>query len=142
MGAAKIEPVIERWHEFVRGRGSLDDLLDDDVVFFSPIVYTPQEGKAITTMYLQAAGQTLPGDGGDGAFRYTKEVLAGNTAVLEHFTAVGTRLFFTVTVSPSATDLWVSDGTSGGTVPLKRFTSQGLALASTGARSGIRVTFL
>ena len=88
MGAAKIEPVIERWHEFVRGRGSLDDLLDDDVVFFSPIVYTPQEGKAITTMYLQAAGQTLPGDGGDGAFRYTKEVLAGNTAVLEFETSV------------------------------------------------------
>ena len=34
----------------------------DDVVFYSPIVYTPQEGKAITKLYLQAAGQTLPGD--------------------------------------------------------------------------------
>ena len=27
-----------------------------------PIVYTPQRGKAITKMYLQAAGQTLPGE--------------------------------------------------------------------------------
>jgi hypothetical protein len=101
MGEARIEPVVEKWHAFLRGQGSLDELLDDDVVFFSPIVYTPQEGKAITTMYLQAAGQTLPGDssgdqaaGGNGAnkaggaFRYTKEVLAGDTAVLEFETTV------------------------------------------------------
>ena len=59
-----IEHVIEKWHAHLRGRlpGGLDELLDDDVVFYSPIVYTPQRGKAITTLYLQAAGQTLPGD--------------------------------------------------------------------------------
>ncbi len=105
-----IEPVIEKWHEYLRGRlaGGLDDLLDDDVVFYSPIVYTPQRGKAITTLYLRAAGQTLPGDqapapagdtsGSDesgsntsgsnesegrtvpsGGFRYTKRVLSGDT---------------------------------------------------------------
>lgn len=100
-----IESVIESWHAHLRGElpGGLDVLLDDDVVFYSPIVYTPQEGKAITTMYLEAAGQTLPGDaavpsaggsgspGGDGAstrFRYTKQVLAGDTAVLEFETTV------------------------------------------------------
>ena len=47
--------------------GGLDELLDDDVVFYSPIVYTPQEGKAITKLYLQAAGQTLPGERPDEA---------------------------------------------------------------------------
>ena len=94
-----IEAVIAKWHQHMRGQlpGGLDELLDDDVVFYSPIVYTPQEGKAITTMYLQAAGQTLPGDkgadapgggGGGGGFRYTKEVLAGDTAVLEFETTV------------------------------------------------------
>lgn len=95
-----IEQVIERWHAHLRGElpGGLDELLDDDVVFYSPIVYTPQEGKAITTMYLEAAGQTLPGDGagagsgdthtGAGRFRYTKQVLAGDTAVLEFETTV------------------------------------------------------
>jgi len=95
-----IEQVIEKWHEHLRGRlpGGLDELLDDDVVFYSPIVYTPQEGKAITKLYLQAAGQTLPGDStsasadaGDapkGGFRYTKTVLAGDTAVLEFETTV------------------------------------------------------
>jgi hypothetical protein len=92
-----IEPVIEKWHAHMRGElpGGLDELLDDDVVFYSPIVYTPQEGKAITKLYLEAAGQTLPGDGaksnrGDRAtqFHYTKEVLAGDTAVLEFETTV------------------------------------------------------
>jgi hypothetical protein len=95
-----IDKVIEKWHAHMRGQlpGGLDELLDDDVVFFSPIVYTPQEGKAITKLYLQAAGQTLPGDAntGDrapggkpaGAFRYTKQVLAGDTAVLEFETTV------------------------------------------------------
>jgi ketosteroid isomerase-like protein len=98
MAGDVIEQVIERWHAHLRGElpGGLDELLDDDVVFFSPIVYTPQEGKAVTKMYLEAAGQTLPGDpsstsGGDGSptrFRYTKEVLAGDTAVLEFETSV------------------------------------------------------
>src|SRR3954447_5728391 len=95
-----IEAVIERWHEHLRGRlpGGLDALLADDVVFYSPIVYTPQRGKAITTLYLQAAGQTLPGDPAasaaapdgtsSGGFRYTKSVLAGDTAVLEFETTV------------------------------------------------------
>jgi hypothetical protein len=93
-----IEQVIEQWHAHLRGElpNGLDALLDDDVVFFSPIVYTPQEGKTVTKMYLEAAGQTLPGDrpsasGGDGSpsrFRYTKQVLAGDTAVLEFETTV------------------------------------------------------
>lgn len=87
--------MIERWHAHLRGElaGGLDELLDDDVVFYSPIVYTPQRGKAVTKMYLQAAGQTLPGEkstsgSGDGGFRYTKQVLAGDTAVLEFETTV------------------------------------------------------
>ena len=31
-------------------------------MFYSPIVYTPQRGKAVTALYLRAAAQTLPGD--------------------------------------------------------------------------------
>ena len=94
-----IDAVIEKWHQHMRGQlpGGLDELLDDDCVFLSPIVYTPQQGKAVTKLYLEAAGQTLPGDastdgGGSsssgGGFRYTKEVLAGDTAVLEFETTV------------------------------------------------------
>jgi len=87
-----IETVVDRWHQHLRGElaGGLDDLLDDDVVFYSPIVFTPQRGKEITSLYLQAAKATLPGDGsGSGSFTYTKQVSAGDTAVLEFETTVG-----------------------------------------------------
>ena len=93
-----IESVVERWHQHLRGDlpGGLDELLADDVVFYSPVVYTPQEGKAITKLYLEAAGVALPGDaassGGQGSpgrrFRYTKQVMSGDTAVLEFETTV------------------------------------------------------
>ncbi|MEI7972307.1 MAG: nuclear transport factor 2 family protein [Actinomycetota bacterium] len=93
-----IHEVIEKWHLYMKGQlpGGLDELLDDDVVFISPIVFTPQEGKAITTLYLQAAGQTLPGEKkssgtptkDDKSFRYIKEVLSGSTAVLEFETYI------------------------------------------------------
>ena len=85
-----IEQTIERWHRVVSGeRGLLDDLLAEDVVFYSPVVFTPQKGKAITKLYLGAAGNTLGGGepvggaSGPGKFRYTKEVLSGHHAVLE-----------------------------------------------------------
>ena len=92
-----IEEVLERWHRYLRGDlpGALDELLDDDVVFYSPIVHTPQRGKEITKLYLQAAAATLPGDepneSGDSAsrgLRYTKQVAAADTAVLESKTSV------------------------------------------------------
>jgi hypothetical protein len=103
-----IETVIDRWHAYLRGElpGGLEELLDDDVVFYSPIVFTPQRGKAITALYLQAASQTFPGDvapsatastadgaageagSGQRSFRYTKSVLAGDTAVLEFETTI------------------------------------------------------
>jgi len=99
--ADPIASVIGRWHEFLgrRDPAILDELLHDDVVFLSPIVYTPQRGKAITTLYLMAAGATLAGDPDDagaggsagsagGGFAYTKQVLAGHTAVLEFETSV------------------------------------------------------
>lgn len=81
-----IDAVISRWHAHLTGESAegLDGLLADDVVFYSPIVYTPQRGKDITTIYLTAAKQTL----GAGDFRYTKQVTAGDTAVLEFETTL------------------------------------------------------
>ena len=103
---------VEQIHRFLRGEepDALDTLLHDDCVFYSPIVFKPQEGKALTKMYLKAAGQALPGEhapaeAGDpgiagtgpsdvagevvkGSFRYTKKVMAGDTAVLEFETTV------------------------------------------------------
>jgi ketosteroid isomerase-like protein len=84
-----IEQVVEQWEKYLAGElpDGLEKLLAEDVVFYSPIVYTPQRGKDVTTMYLQAAAQTLSGQG-DQAFRYTKQVLAGDVAVLEFETSL------------------------------------------------------
>jgi hypothetical protein len=76
-----IEKTVANWHRFLAGDlpGGLDELLSDDVVFLSPIVFTPQKGKDLTKLYLTAAGKTL----GNASFRYTKEILGGEHAALE-----------------------------------------------------------
>ncbi len=71
---------LERWHEVVQSKNPdlLDDLLAENCVFYSPIVHTPQEGRALTKLYLAAAMQVL----GEG-FHYVREVSDGSQAVLE-----------------------------------------------------------
>ena len=89
-----IDDVIARWHRYLGGQltGGLDQLLSDDVVFFSPVVYTPQRGKRLAMQYLEAASRALAGevaaDGAGATFHYTKQVLARDTAVLEFETTV------------------------------------------------------
>lgn len=87
-----IEKNLEKWHQHMKGElpGGLDDLLHDDCAFYSPVVFTPQKGKALTKMYLLAAGNTFGGDDHNGSainsessFHYTKEIASGNHAVLE-----------------------------------------------------------
>jgi hypothetical protein len=72
---------IEIWHRLVETRDSqgLDALLADEAVFHSPIVHTPQVGKAITTKYLAAAFQVFFND----SFRYVREVKGERDAILE-----------------------------------------------------------
>ena len=56
----------------------LEAILAEDVVFRSPAVHTPQEGKALTTAYLAAAMVVLgPG------LRYVDEWYGEHSAVLE-----------------------------------------------------------
>jgi ketosteroid isomerase-like protein len=74
------------WHRLAKAKdaGGLDALLADDVVFLSPIVHTPQVGKAITKLYLSAAFVVFNNE----SFRYVREVKTGNDAVLEFVTVV------------------------------------------------------
>jgi ketosteroid isomerase-like protein len=74
------------WHRLLQAKdaGGLDALLADEVVFHSPIVHTPQVGKAITTLYLSAAFMVFNND----TFRYVREVKTGNDAVLEFVTVI------------------------------------------------------
>ena len=76
-----IEQVVAQWHAYLRGElaAGLDELLDDEVVFYSPIVFTPQRGKQITSLYLQAAAQTFPGDGTKSSPKGTFRAAASTT---------------------------------------------------------------
>jgi hypothetical protein len=98
-----IETTVAKWHQHLQGElpGGLDELLHDDVVFFSPVVFSPQRGKEVTKMYLEAAGATFGGDPDPaapnaesasqfgGKFHYVNEVMSGNLAVLEFETEMG-----------------------------------------------------
>ena len=88
-----IEKTIAQWHECMQSGDptNLVDILAEDAVFISPVVFTPQHGKDITQLYLTGAMHVLGGSTGDDGqplFKYTKEVLAGNQAVLEFETEI------------------------------------------------------
>jgi hypothetical protein len=72
---------LESWHDIVRNRNlkALDALLSEDVVFHSPVVHTPQSGKAITMQYLSAAFYVFFNE----SFQYTRETTSAHDAVLE-----------------------------------------------------------
>lgn len=81
-----IENTMKEWHRIVEEKDAqgLDEILADDVVFHSPVVHTPQEGKPITRMYLTAALHVL----NNKSFIYLREIAAGNNAVLEFQTVI------------------------------------------------------
>lgn len=72
---------ITRWHRILARRDprELQSWLDEEAVFFSPVVHTPQRGKALVTLYLSAAFQVLFND----SFRYVREIIGPNDAMLE-----------------------------------------------------------
>ena len=94
-----IEKVVENWHKLIRGEfpGGLDELLAEDVGFYSPVVFTPQKGIEITKLYLSAAASSFGGETdaaqskdaassktpGNSKFHYTKQILSGHCAMLE-----------------------------------------------------------
>jgi hypothetical protein len=79
-------PAIERWEHVAKSRDLelLDRLLADDVVFESPVVHTPQVGRAITRAYLVAALQVL----NSAEFRYVGRWFGEQSAVLEFETRI------------------------------------------------------
>ena len=81
MSTTRTSPVIERWHQIVKAKDAagLQAILADDAVFESPVVHTPQLGKAITFKYLHAALHVLNND----SFTYLNEWRAERSAVLE-----------------------------------------------------------
>jgi hypothetical protein len=72
---------IHAWHAYVKSRdpADLSALLAEDCIFESPVVHTPQAGKAITEKYLLGALMVL----GNDSFQYLGEWRAERSAVLE-----------------------------------------------------------
>ena len=71
---------IEKWYEVIKSDNpdKYDEILAEDCVFYSPVVYSPQRGKDVTFLYLSAAAHVFKED-----FRYTKEIVVDKHAVLE-----------------------------------------------------------
>lgn len=77
---------LETWHRLIRERDvtGLDEILAENVVFHSPVVHTPQQGKAVTKFYLMAAFNVLVND----TFTYVREVVGDRDAALEFTTEI------------------------------------------------------
>jgi SnoaL-like domain len=80
------EHPIATWHRLVNERNprGLDALLDQDAVFLSPVVHTPQVGRKLTAKYLSAAFQVFFNP----TFHYVREILGANDAMLEFETEI------------------------------------------------------
>ncbi|WP_373489727.1 nuclear transport factor 2 family protein [Parasphingorhabdus sp.] len=74
---------LKIWHDHFKDKNgtTLRDQVADDAVFHSPVVHTPQSGKALVVAYLSAADQVLAND----SFRYVREIVddGANMAMLE-----------------------------------------------------------
>ena len=73
---------LAKWHAYMASQGDLTLLgamVADGAVFHSPVVHTPQVGKAKVMAYLGAAAQVLGGTD----FSYVRELVDGNQVLLE-----------------------------------------------------------
>ncbi|HTY34903.1 MAG TPA: nuclear transport factor 2 family protein [Mycobacterium sp.] len=72
---------MQRWIEIIdTGRtDGLHHLLAEDAVFYSPAVFTPQEGRAKAAAYLTAAAKLFA----DTDFHYVDKWYSDHSAVLE-----------------------------------------------------------
>lgn len=73
---------VKRWHDYMESDADpalLGALVADDAVFHSPVVHSPQAGKPKVMLYLLSAAKVL----GNDSFRYVREVIEGNDALLE-----------------------------------------------------------
>lgn len=71
---------VQRWCAIAEAKDAsqLPGILADNVVFRSPVVHTPQEGRALTTSYLRAALAVL-----GPSLYYHRAWISDTSAVLE-----------------------------------------------------------
>ncbi len=78
---------LDRWYQGYRSDDPqfLEEILDESVIFSSPVVFKPIEGKEMTKLYLMGAGITFDMEN----FRYVREVVEGLDVILEFETFIG-----------------------------------------------------
>jgi hypothetical protein len=81
-----IPPTIARWHRIALENlpEELAGILAENAVFESPVVHTPQVGRAIVEKYLRGALKVLNTE----HFRYDGEWFAERSAVLEFYSEI------------------------------------------------------
>jgi len=84
--AGAVPETITRWHRIAleRRADDLAGILAEDCVFESPVVHTPQKGRAIVEAYLRGALHVLNTE----HFRYGAEWYGETSAVLEFYSEV------------------------------------------------------
>lgn len=72
---------MDAWYRVAKNndKTGIENMLAQDVVFFSPVVHTPQRGKKITAIYLSAAFNVFSNQ----SFQYVREVNDNKETVLE-----------------------------------------------------------
>lgn len=96
---------LARWHAYMDGGcdpAVLAGLLAEDAVFHSPVVHAPQAGKAVVMAYLLAAARVL----GNESFRYVRELVDGDEAMLEFVAEIDG-----ITINGVDIIRWNEDGT-------------------------------
>ena len=80
------EHPLATWHRLVQAQdpSGLPALVAEDCVFHSPVVHTPQRGRALVVGYLSAAFAVFFGP----TFRYVREIVGEHDAMLEFETEV------------------------------------------------------
>ena len=71
---------LDKWYQGYRSDDPefLEEILDESVIFSSPVVFKPIEGKEMTKLYLMGAGITFNMD----KFSYVREVIDGLDVIL------------------------------------------------------------
>jgi len=69
---------IDLWHQCIENSALDPEMMTEEVVFYSPYVYSPIKGKINVSRYLEAAGMVFL----NSDFRYIEEIIGDNQACL------------------------------------------------------------
>lgn len=87
MASPAVQNTLQRWHEMVatRDMSVLEQILAEDVVFYSPVAFNPYPGKAVVSFILQNVIQVFEN------FTYHRSFVSddGHNVVLEFSANIG-----------------------------------------------------